>query len=212
MLANKLRMVQPPSESISFIDSAFNDSGGSLVSSYSQSVPSGLAGDLLIFIFAGNNSVIYDTPDGWTDLASVGNANRRSSISYKIATSSSESNFTASTNFSGNAVLGGVVLRFRNVGEDPFAGTYANATFTTAITASAVSATTGDFVLQCFISGSSGRTWATPTVSDGVLFTDSNAFQPSIAVFYQLGGSSNASSSVSGSTSTLNAIQIRLRP
>lgn len=210
MLANRLRMVQPPSEPISFIDSAFNDSNGVNVNSYSQSVPSGLTGDLLIFIFGGNSTRTYSTPSGWTYLADP-SSNDRSSVSYKIATSSSESNFTASL-ASGTAILGGVVLRFRNVGETPVAGTYAAVSSTTSITADAVSATTGDYVIQCFISGSSSRTWSTPTVSDGVLFTDSNAYQPSIAVFYQLDGSDNASSNLSGGNSTLNAVQIRLRP
>jgi len=203
-------MVQPPPGSISFIDSAFNDSNGVNVSSYSQSVPSGLTGDLLIFIFGGNSTRTYSTPSGWTYLADP-SASDRSSVSYKIATSSSESDFTASL-ASGTAVLGGVVLRFRNVGETPVAGTYAYASSTTSITADAVSATTGDYVIQCFIAGSSSRTWSTPTVSDGVLFTDSNAYQPSIAVFYQLDGSDNASSNLSGGSSTLNAVQIRLRP
>lgn len=201
------QLLKSSGQSISFVGSSFADTAGSVLNSYSQSVPSGFFNDMLVLICGNNNGVTYTTPSGWTSLAS----STRSAIFYKSATSASEANFTVST--SGIAIQGGVVLRFRDATKAPVAGTVATATIAgpSTITATAVSATFNDYVLQIVVDGGSSRTFSQPSVSTGTLFVDSNAFQPSIAVFYQLNGSNDATTTKTGASSVDNFVQVRLR-
>jgi hypothetical protein len=210
LLSHALRAASIKAPSVQYIGSAYTDTNGAGANNYSQPVPSGLSGDLLIYIGGCQSDVAYTVPSPWIELRKTSTSSGRSTVYYKVATSNSESNFRVDISLS--RVVGGVVLRFRNV-DTVFAGSYSEASSVTTVTAPEVSATTNDYVLQCFISGASLRVFSVPTVSTGTIFTDSNSSQPSISVFYQLNGSNNATSTTSGGgTSALNGIQIRLRP
>lgn len=190
-----------------FVGSAFSDSGGVAGTSYSQDVPSGLAGDMLIFVYGSNSPGTYSA-SGWTQLV----ASTRSAVYYKVAATDSEAAFSATTT-NGGSVAGGVVLRFRNTSTTPVAGTAAAAAISGGgtITATAVSATFGDYVLQAVVDGGGGRSFTQPSVSTGTLFTETDGEQPSVFVFYQIGGSSDATTTKTGASSTTNFVQVRLR-
>ncbi len=204
MLSHFLRPAAP----ITFIGSAFDSSGGASVLSYAQSVPSGRTGDMLVFV-AGKNTAsgVYSTPSGWTSLG----AGARSAFFYKTATANSEADFTATVTIAN--VVGGVVLRFRFASKAPVIGSITTLTIAgpSTITATAVSAQAADYVLQCFVDGGSSKSYSVPSVSNGTLFTDSDGNQPSSAIFYQYNGSSNATSTKTGTSSVVDAVQIRLR-
>jgi len=204
MTGISLMMIGSSKVPVQFIGSAFNDASNTF---YSQPVPSGETGDLLILISGANAAVDYSTPAGWTFLGKDSSASRRAAWFYKTASAASESNFNVTVTAA--APIGGVVLRFRYAAPTPSIGTISTGTAPTAITASAVSAGPGDLILQCFVAGGSNAIFSVPSVSNGTLFTDTNANQPSIAVFYQNSASSNATSTPTG-TSVLNAVQIRL--
>lgn len=206
MLGHALRAA---SGAIQFVAAAFSDSGGAQGLSYSQAVPSGKAGDVLIFVFGSNSGLIPTTPSGWTSLG-IAASNARAAFYYKVAATASEANFTA-TQSASTAILGGVVLRFSNVRGTVTAGTVASVTAGNTVTATAVAGVlANDYVLQCYVNGGSGITMSQPTVSAGVLFRDTNAFQPSIAVFYSRGYSLSAASTPSPVTGVSNGVQIRL--
>lgn len=191
---------------VAFVGSAFSDSGGAAGTSYSQDVPSGLTGDMLIFVYGSNSAGTYSA-SGWTQLVS----STRSAVYYKIAATNSEAAFSATT--STVAVSGGVVLRFRNASTTPVAGTAAAATVADGgtITATAVSATFKDYVLQAVVDGGGGRSFTQPSVSTSTLFTEIDGEQPSVFVFYQLNGSSDATTTKTGASSITNFVQVRLR-
>ena len=203
MLSKFLRCAAP----ITFISSAFTDSAGSNVTSLSLAVPSGKSGDLLIIVWGKNANAAATTPSGWTSLLSE----TRTNIFYKTATADSESNVTVTT---ASVTCGAVILRFRFATKTPVAGTVTTATIAgpSTITATEVANSIGaDYVLQCYVDGASSKSYSVPSVSTGTVFTESDADQPSISVFYQYSGSSDATSTKTGTSSVVNAFQIRLR-
>lgn len=207
MLTHFLRATLSNVSTPILVGSAFSDTSGINVSSYSQAVPSGNVNDCLIFIFGSNSAFTAFTPSGWTSLGT----SSRSAIFYKTATTTSEADFTVSP--ATTAIFGGVVLRFKDASQTPVLGTYATATIAgpSTLTATAVSATLGDYVLQVVVDGGAQKTFSQPTVSNATIFSDTNTVQPSIFVFNQISGSTNATTTKTGTSSVVNFVQLRLR-
>lgn len=204
MLSRFLRCSAP----ITLIATSFADTGGASVTSVSIPVPNGESGDLLILLFGTNSLRTNTASSGWSSLTS----GSRSNVWYKTATTTSEANVVVS--FSASAIAGGLVLRYRFANKTPVAGSVTDTAIAgpSTITANAVSGSVAaDYLLQCIIDGGSSKSYSTPSVSTGTVFTDSDANQPSMAIFYQYSGSSNAVSTKTGTSSTVNAFQIRLR-
>jgi len=175
--------------------------------SWSQSVPNGNIGDLLLLYVntIGSRSRITQ-PVGWTRLADTSYV----SFAYKFATATSESSFTITGNTSGTTPS--IVLRYRNAGT-PIIGATAPSNYLStnpiSMTAAAVpSASSLSTSLAFFAPRGSSATFTTPIGYTSII-SDIDATAPSAAIFSKYGGSTVATSTVTRTAGGIgDAVQI----
>ena len=176
------------------------------VSSFSQAVPSGNSGDLLLLIVVSPNSITL--PSGWTSLF----GSFSTMVCYKSASTVSESNFTVSITGPNNC--GSAIYRFSGASTALVAGaTNAfNYNPTGTVGYQAISGGVGsDYYLQWVHATNASANFSIPTTSIGALLVDNNATAPSFASFFSIGvGSAKSSNFTQPTTGVLFSGQIRI--
>lgn len=190
---------------------ANTESTGLSVSSFSQPVPSGNAGDLLLLIVTSTERAA-NTPAGWTLLFENINAQAFIHFYYKTAAAASEANITVTLAATTNTHS--VIFRFRNANPIPVinSGGAFNYVPTATINYPAVaSPALTDYNIQFAYFFNPNVTVATPTNST-VLYINNDGAPPSFFTFFDIGPSVNKSSTYSqSSTNPAYSAQIRIR-
>lgn len=183
------------------------------VLSYSQSVPSGATGDLLLLIYTATNNPA-STPAGWTQLFQNQNAQVYINIFYKTAAAASESNFTVTMTQTNPTNVYSGIFRFRNANTVPAINSGGAFNYNTTGSVSYPAVTSGvstDYNIQFAYFFNPSVTVATPSGSTSLL-VDNDSTSPSFFTFFDIGVGVNKSSTFTQSSSNpAYSAQIRIR-
>ena len=183
---------------------------GPFSQSYSQAVPSGAIGNLLLLIIVSPGGITL--PSGWTQLTSQANANLLTLVCYKSASTTSESNFTVS--ISGQSNCGTAMYRFSGASTSLVAGAVGafNTGTNTTVNYQAISGgLSTDYYIQWSHATNASASFSIPTTSIDALLVDNDVDAPSFTSFFSIGdGSAKSSNITQPTTNPVASGQIRI--
>lgn len=170
-------------------------------------------GDLLIGLCAAATGRTWTGDTDWTEVIDQGSA-PSIRVAYKIAGASEPASYTFSLSSATNA--SGVIVTFRNAAYDTV-GTIRTTASSSVQTAPAITlSSSSSAILALFAHDIGSRTWSSPTSGLVSTATDSDANNPSWALYRELnlssGSTGTRSSTVSNVTGNIGCLLVGIKP
>lgn len=197
---------------VEFVASAQAQNSGS--STLVISKPAGTQnGDLMIALCTSAAARSWTDATGWTEVIDQ-NASPSIRVAYKVDGGSEPASYTFTLSASNNA--SGVIATFRRAAYDTI-GTISTAQSSGTQTAPAITLSfSSSAILAFFAHDTASKTWSSPTAGLISTATDSDATQPSFALYRQLdmaaGSTGTRSATVNASANNFGCILVGIKP